>query len=81
MASEVVTMVRKVTRRTSSKSGNPKKVLHTDDGLFVTATDAMCAYGISDHWSEQAVRLTLDGRGQVVEVEEINGRGAVHNAP
>ncbi len=71
-ASRLATVVRNVTRRPSSKYGNPRMVLHTDNGVYVTQTDAGCAYAVSDYWTKQPVILTFNGRGEVIGVEELD---------
>ena len=63
-------IVTKVTRRNSSVNGNPRMVLHCTDGeQYVTATDAMCAYGVSDYWRDEPVVLVLNERGYIVHVK------------
>jgi len=64
------TIVR-VTRKQNSINGNPTKVLHTNQGVFVTAKDADVAYGISDLWEDKPVRLTLDNHGHVIDLAEV----------
>lgn len=68
----LVTTVRKVTRKMRSINGNPRKVLHTDHGVFTTAPDAMCAFGISDGWSDKRVAISLDTQGQVIDVQDVS---------
>lgn len=66
---EFDTVVRQVTRRRSSPSGNPRKVLHTDDGVFSTLPDSMVAYAISDHWWDTPVRVTVTRAETLIAVE------------
>lgn len=80
-ASRLTTIVRNVTRKPSSQYGNPRKVLHTDNGVYVTQTDAGCAYGVSDNWTKQPVVLTFNGKGEVIGVEEVEGVAAVMRMP
>ena len=62
--------VKKVTRRGHTTSGNPIKVLHTDQGTLVTKRNAACVFAIGDGWSDKRVRLTLDTWDRVIGVEE-----------
>jgi hypothetical protein len=63
------TIVREVTRRQRSVSGNPRKVLHTDDGVFTTAPDSAVAFAVSDNWWNTPVRVTVTQSGVLLAVE------------
>jgi hypothetical protein len=66
---EFDTVVRKVTRRQSSPSGNPRKMVHTDDGTFTTERDSAIAYGISDNWWDTPVHVTVTRAGVLLNIE------------
>jgi len=71
MTKEITAIVEKVTRGRNSASGNPRKRLWTDKGVFYTKKDAMCAYTVSDYWTNKPVTLTLE-YGEVIGVTQVS---------
>lgn len=67
--------ITEIRRIGTSIYGNPRYALHTAQGdVYRTKTDSGCAYAVSPQppaaGYAQRLRLTLDGRGSVVGIEE-----------
>lgn len=64
------------TRRGHSRNGNPTWNLHTSEGDYRTKTDAQIGYMVSNFTSSRyegvELRFTVNGRGHVVDIEEVD---------
>jgi hypothetical protein len=78
METVITTTYRGNTRGYNSANGNPRFILHTDDGNYHTSPDASISYDIENHsgrpehapnagrtWINKRVKLTLE-RGKVI---------------
>lgn len=66
----------KIERLEQSVNGNPRYALHTAQGdVYRTKTDSGCAYVVSVQPEvagyRRRYRLTFDGRGSVIGIEEM----------
>ena len=59
-------VIKRVTRRQNTRNGNPVKVLHTDQGSFLTAPDAMVSHSIGDGWENVRAVIVLDKHDRVI---------------
>lgn len=78
MTTDVVTTIGSIRRDTNTRSGNPRYQLLTQAGVFCTEPDAQVNHTLSFGWAiapRPQVRLTFNDAGQVVDAQEVDGRG------
>ena len=63
--------ITRLKRERNSANGNPRYRVFTDGGTFLTSTDSMVAYLISDSWVGKRVAITLDHHSCITNVEEV----------
>ena len=63
--------ITKMKREKNSANGNPRWRVFTIHGAYLTSTDSMVSYMISEAWTGRRVHLTLDHNQCITDVEEI----------
>lgn len=59
-------------RRASSENGNPRyAVVFTDGTSATTPIDGQVGYKVASYYEGREVEVTFDGRGQVLDFDEV----------
>lgn len=64
----MIATITRLKRERNSANGNPRYRIFTDAGVFLTATDSMVGYEVTQSWEGKRATFTLDRNGCITDV-------------